>query len=158
MKKKYELNINNKTYKIKASPNDQLLKILRDTLKLTGTKNGCNKGLCGSCTILVNSKAVRACVYTVEKSIGKLIETIEGLADKSELHPLQKAFIDYGAVQCGFCSPGMLMSAKSLLNKNKNPDREAIIKAIKPNLCRCTGYWPIIYAIEAVTLGKYNEK
>ena len=158
MKKNFKLNINNKDYLIKAEPEDKLLKILRDDLRLTGAKNGCDKGLCGSCTILVNGKAVRSCIYSIEKAEGKLLETVEGLAYNNELHPLQQAFIDHGAVQCGFCSPGMLMSAKALLNKNPKPDREAIVKAIKPNLCRCTGYWPIIYAIEAVCQGIYNEK
>ncbi len=127
----------------------KLMDFIREDLNLTGTKNGCDKGICGTCTILVNNIAVKACTKKVKDVIGKEILTIEGLENPDgSLHPLQQAFIDAGAIQCGFCTPGMVLTAHALLLKNNNPSRQEIRKAINPVLCRCTGYQQIINAVE----------
>ncbi len=126
-----------------------LLRLLREKLKLTGTKEGCGIGECGACTVLLDKRPVHSCLVLAPKIEGKHIETIEGLGSREALHPIQKSFIDHGAVQCGFCTPGMLMSAKALLETNSNPSREEVKKAISGHLCRCTGYQQIIEAIEA---------
>lgn len=125
----------------------KLLEYLREDLDLTGTKNGCNIGVCGACTVLVNNQPKRACVLTVKAVVDKTILTIEGMTINGELHPLQKCFLDNNAVQCGFCTPGMVLSAHALLLKNSNPNEKEIRDAIKVNLCRCTGYQQIIKAI-----------
>jgi len=126
-----------------------LLTFLREKLDLTGTKNGCGKGFCGACTVVVNGTARRACRLTVEKLLGAEILTIEGLAgEDGTLHPIQQAFVDAGAIQCGFCTPGMVMSSYALLTKNPHPAREEIRRALSGNLCRCTGYQQIIDAVE----------
>jgi xanthine dehydrogenase molybdenum-binding subunit len=126
-----------------------LLELLRDRLHLTGTKNGCNQGHCGACTVLVNGHAERACVYPAERAHGRQVETIEGLARDGQLHPLQRAFAEHGAVQCGFCTPGLIMAAKALLDRFPDPDEVQIKKALRHNLCRCTGYVKIIAAVQA---------
>ena len=127
-----------------------LLTFLRERLFLKGVKNGCEKGLCGSCTVVIDGRAVRACRSTVGKNIGRSIVTIEGMeAPDGTLHPIQQAFIDAGAIQCGFCTPGMVMNAYALLLKDLSPSREAIRSAMRGNLCRCTGYQQIVDAIEA---------
>jgi selenium-dependent xanthine dehydrogenase len=128
-----------------------LLQVLRDEFHLTGTKNGCGQGQCGACTVIVDGKAVRSCVYLAHRADGKRVETIEGLARDGELHPLQKAFIEHGAIQCGFCTPGMIMAAKALLDAKPRPIREDIYQALERNLCRCTGYAKIIEAILAAS-------
>ncbi len=125
-----------------------LLDVLRDQLLLTGTKEGCGTGECGACTVLVDGKPVLACLTLAINASGKKITTIEGLAVGGRLSPLQRAFVDHGAVQCGFCSPGMILSATALLAKNPSPTREQIQKALEGNLCRCTGYNKIVQAIE----------
>ncbi len=126
-----------------------LLSYLRERRFLTGTKNGCEKGLCGSCTVAVDGKALRACRTPVRKALGASVVTIEGLEGPGgELHPLQRAFIDAGAIQCGFCTPGMVMSAYALLLRDPDPSRDAIRKALKGNLCRCTGYQQIVDAVQ----------
>lgn len=127
-----------------------LLKVLRDELRLTGTKEGCGEGECGACTVIVDEKAVNACLILAVDVGGKTITTIEGLAQDRELHPLQKAFVENGAVQCGFCSPGLIMCSKTLLDMNPQPSEEEIRFAIAGNLCRCTGYVKIVQAIQAV--------
>jgi len=124
-----------------------LLDVLRDNLGLTGAKKGCDLGNCGSCTVLVDGKPVLSCLLLAIEAQGKDIVTIEGLAKNGQLHPLQQAFIDYSALQCGFCTPGMILSAKALLDNNPQPTEEEVKEAISGNLCRCTGYINIIEAI-----------
>lgn len=124
-----------------------LLRALRESLKLTGTKCGCETGDCGACMVIIDGKAVRSCLVRAVNAVGKRIETIEGVSRGSEMHPIQQAFIDAGAVQCGFCIPGMIMSAKALLDKNTSPSEEEVRLAIDHNLCRCTGYENIVRAI-----------
>lgn len=144
------LNINDKTYKVPIEDRDTLLDVLRDKLMLTGTKDACGIGECGACTVLIDEKAVLSCLMLAKDAQGKKIVTIEGLSQEGKLTPLQKAFIEYGAIQCGYCTPGMIMSAVALLNSNNKPTREEIKKALEGNICRCTGYNKIIDAIEAV--------
>lgn len=127
----------------------KLIHYLREELDLTGTKNGCEIGACGACTILIDGKAVRSCVKKVSHMVDREILTIEGMeGTDGSLHPLQQSFLDAGAIQCGFCTPGMVLSSHALLLKNPHPDREEIRKALKPNLCRCTGYQQIVDAVE----------
>ena len=147
MKKEIQLSINRRIYKVAVEPHWTLLDMLRKELGLLGTKRGCDKGDCGTCTVLVNDKPVNACLYLAIRADGKDILTIEGLKTDEGLHPLQKAFIEKGAVQCGFCTPGMLLVAVSLLNKNPNPTEDEVRCAISGNLCRCTGYQHIVNAI-----------
>lgn len=142
------LNINGKKYQQDLKGNETLLEVLRDKLGLTGTKTACEESECGTCTVNVNGKAVLSCITLASALEGERITTIEGLAEGDQLHPLQQAFLDKGAVQCGFCIPGMIMSAKALLDKNPEPTREEIDYALDGNLCRCAGYLKIIEAIE----------
>jgi len=143
-----KLHINNKDYYVNLKGNETLLEVLRDHLGLTGTKTACEESECGTCTVNVNGKAILSCITLAKAIEGDSITTIEGLADGEKLHPLQQAFMDKGAVQCGFCIPGMIMSAKALLDKNNHPTREDIDYALDGNLCRCAGYIKIIEAIE----------
>ena len=132
-----------------------LLQLLRNHLELTGTKEGCGKGECGACTVIVDGKAVNSCLYPAMELEGSEVLTIEGLADaEGNLHPIQEAFVEHGAVQCGFCTPGMLMSAKALLDEKSKPTEEEIRTAIGGNFCRCTGYIQIIEAIMAASKGR----
>jgi selenium-dependent xanthine dehydrogenase len=140
--------VNGEFRKVDLPPKAMLLDVLRDQLKLTGTKKGCGHNACGSCTVIVDGQAVRSCVYPASRADGKRVQTIEGLAEGDRLHPLQQAFIENGAVQCGFCTPGMIMSAKALLDTNPHPRREEIVEALSGNLCRCTGYAKVIEAVE----------
>ena len=142
--------LNGKSTQVEVPPHWTLLKLLREKLGLTGTKEGCGIGECGACTVLMDGMPVNACLVLAPKVEGKEVETIEGLGSRESLHPLQKSFIDHGAIQCGFCTPGILMSAKSLLEENSNPTQEEIKEAISGHLCRCTGYHQIIEAIEAL--------
>ena len=143
------LTVNDKTYEIDVNPDNTLLNVLREILRLTGTKRGCDIGVCGSCTVLVNGEPKRSCVVNMKsvKETDKIL-TIEGLGKDGKLHTIQEAFIKVGAVQCGFCTPGMILSAKALLDKNKTPTRDEIKEALKNNLCRCTGYQQIFEAVE----------
>lgn len=143
------LRINNRNYHLELKGHETLLEVLRDKLGLTGTKTACEESECGTCTVNVNGKAVLSCISLAQTFEGDEITTIEGLAKGDELHPLQQAFLDKGAVQCGFCIPGIIMSAKALLEKNPRPTREEIDYALDGNLCRCAGYLKIIEAIEA---------
>jgi len=147
---KIEFELNGKDIKIEVDKKLTLLHLLRDRLDLTGTKEGCGIARCGSCTVLVDGKAVRSCVLPASSLQGCKVTTIEGLAIDGELDPLQQAFIDNHAVQCGFCTPGMIMSAKALLLKNPDPSEDEILEAISANLCRCTGYKQIVKAIKSI--------
>jgi carbon-monoxide dehydrogenase small subunit len=143
------LTVNKKKYEVTVEPDERLLDTLRDRLNLTGVKEGCSIGECGACTVILDGKAVNSCMVYTFQIDGSEVLTVEGLETNGTLDPLQEAFIDHQAVQCGFCTPGMLMSAKALLNENPNPDRDEIKTAIEGNLCRCTGYQQIIEAIES---------
>lgn len=140
--------VNGKSYEVEVDENQNLLNYLRDELQLYGTKNGCGKAQCGACTLIINGDAKRACTIKMSKVEGAVIETIENLAKGGELHPVQVGFVNTGAIQCGFCTPGMIMSAKALLDKNPNPTKMDIQNALKFNICRCTGYVAIIDAVE----------
>lgn len=142
-----KLNINNRTYELDLKGHETLLEVLRDQLSLTGTKTACEESECGTCTVQVNGKAVLSCITLAGNCVGKEITTIEGLADGDKLHPVQQAFLDDGAVQCGFCIPGMIMSSKALLEKNPKPTQEEIEYALDGNLCRCAGYLKIFDAV-----------
>jgi carbon-monoxide dehydrogenase small subunit len=144
-----ELTVNGEKYNLKVGSQERLLDTLRKKLKLTGTKEGCSVGECGACTVILDDKAVNSCMVLTAQVDGSEIITVEGLESKSGLHPLQKAFIEKQAIQCGFCTPGMLMSALALLNENPQPSKEEIKTALEGNLCRCTGYQQIIEAVEA---------
>lgn len=141
------MKINGKAVEVTAKPTWTLLRILREELRLTGTKKGCEQGDCGACTVIMDGKAVNACLVLALQAESKEIETIEGLGTLDDLHPLQGSFIENGAVQCGYCTPGMLMSGAALLDKNPKPNIDEIKRAISGNLCRCTGYVKIIDAI-----------
>ncbi|MBE3115353.1 MAG: (2Fe-2S)-binding protein [Actinobacteria bacterium] len=141
------LKINGESYQLNVKPNLLLLDLLRYDIGLTGTKRGCDTGECGACTVLLEGRPINSCLMLAVEANEKNILTIEGMAKDGKLHPLQEAFIEKGAVQCGFCTPGMLLSAKALLDANSNPQEEEIKKAIAGNLCRCTGYTKIIKAI-----------
>ncbi len=145
-----ELIVNGEPYQVTVKPADSLLRVIRERLGLMGTKNGCNVGECGACTVLIDGMPVRSCLILAIAAGGKRITTIEGLARGEELHPLQKAFVDYGAIQCGFCTPGMVLSAHALLNEKPDPSEEEIKEALAGNLCRCTGYTKILEAVKAV--------
>ena len=148
MKKIIELNVNRDIYEVAIDIHRTLLEVIRDNLELTGAKQACDQGDCGGCTVLMDGKPVLSCLVLAIEAQGKEIITIEGLAKEGKLDPVQQAFVDKGAIQCGFCSPGMIMSAKALLNKNPSPTEYEIKKAISGNLCRCTGYIKIIEAIK----------
>jgi aerobic carbon-monoxide dehydrogenase small subunit len=142
-----KINVNGRDYKIPAKPWRTLLDVLRNELGFTGTKEGCGTGSCGSCTVLMDGQAVNACLVFVAETKGKGITTIEGISREGKLHPLQQAFIDEGAVQCGFCTPGVILTAKAFLDSNPQPSETEIREAIAGNLCRCTGYDKIVRAI-----------
>jgi carbon-monoxide dehydrogenase small subunit len=142
--------VNSIQYTERIDCNLTLLQFLKDKLLLPGTKEGCGIGECGACTVLMDGKSVLACLVLAPEADGTEIRTIEGEAGEQGLTPLQQAFIDFGATQCGFCTPGMIMSAQELLERNPSPGREEIVEAIAGNLCRCTGYEPIIQAVQAV--------
>ena len=143
--------VNGNEYSIDTDPGKRLLDVLREDLGLTGTKEGCGEGECGACTVIINGKAVNSCLAMVGQMRGAEIITVEGLESDGELDKLQKAFISNGAVQCGYCTPGMLMSSKALLMKNPHPTEEEIRVAISGNLCRCTGYTKIVAAVKEVS-------
>lgn len=145
-----KMTVNGKRYQLEVGSDRSLLEVLREDLNLTGTKKGCDKGDCGACTVLVNGVPVNSCLFLAVQADEQEITTIEGVADGDRLHPIQEAFIKEGAVQCGFCTPGMVLTALALLRRNPNPGREEIQEAISGNLCRCTGYVQIIEAIRSV--------
>ena len=151
MKQIMVLNVNDEFYEVAVEPHRTLLEVLRDTLGLTGTKKGCDEGECGACTVLIDGEAVLSCLLLAVEAQGKRITTIEGLAKDGQLHPLQQAFIDHGAIQCGFCTPGVILSAKALLDRNPKPTEAEVRAAIAGNLCRCTGYVKSVEAILAAS-------
>jgi len=158
MKQAIALNINGDRYDVLVSPNQTLLEVLREELGLTGTKCGCDLGACGACTVLIDGEAYLSCIMLALDAVGKNITTIEGLSQGDDLHPLQKAFIEKGALQCGFCTPGMILTAQAVLNEAERPSEELIRKNLSGNLCRCTGYKKIVEAIAGVSSepGKEN--
>jgi carbon-monoxide dehydrogenase small subunit len=158
MKKELRLTVNGQPYELYVNPKTLLVEVLRDHLGLTGTKRGCNSSSCGACTVLLNGLAVKSCSILALQANGGEVLTVEGLAEGGEMHPLQEAFLDHGAFQCGFCTAGMLMSTKALLDENPKPTREQIKEGIDGNICRCTGYNSIIRAVTAVVNGEYKEK
>ena len=145
---KIRFKLNGEPLEVSVPAHWTLLRLLREQLGLTGTKEGCGIGECGACTILLNGVPVHSCLLLAPKIEGKDVQTIEGVGSREALHPLQQSFIDHGAVQCGFCTPGILLSSKALLKNKPHPTREEVKEAISGHLCRCTGYQPIIEAIE----------
>jgi carbon-monoxide dehydrogenase small subunit len=144
------LNVNGENYEILTEPNRSLLEVVRDELRLTGAKEGCGTGDCGACSMIVDGKLITSCLMLAPEAQGGAIVTIEGIGQDGALHPLQQAFVDRGAVQCGFCIPGMIMAGKALLDANPAPSEAEIRRAISGNLCRCTGYTKIVEAIASV--------
>jgi carbon-monoxide dehydrogenase small subunit len=143
------ITVNGKEYELHVKPSATLLEVIREDLGLTGAKEGCGVGECGACTVIVDGKTVNACLILAIEVEGSQITTIEGLADGERLHPIQQAFVDIGGLQCGFCTPGMILSTKALLDANKNPTDEEIKKGLEGNFCRCTGYTKIIESVKA---------
>ncbi len=144
---KIRFTVNGRKVDREVTADSRLLDLLRDDLHLTGTKEGCGEGECGACTVLIDGKAVNSCLVLAPQADGKDILTVEGLAKGDELHPIQRAFVEKGAVQCGFCTPGFIMSTYALLKESPNPSNEEILTALEGNLCRCTGYTKIIEAV-----------
>ena len=150
MKQVLELSINGDIHEVLVAPNNTLLEVLRDKLGLMGTKRGCDLGACGACTVLIDGEAFLSCVMLAVDAGGKEIMTIEGLAEGGSLHPLQDAFVEKGGLQCGFCTPGMILTAKAILDEEEHPTEDVIKKKMAGNLCRCTGYKKIVEAIQSV--------
>lgn len=150
VKQLIELEINGRVYEVPVNPRDLLADVIRNKVGLTGTKKGCGQGDCGACTVLIDGEPVLSCITLAIACQGKKITTIEGLvAEDGKLHPIQQSFVDHGAVQCGFCTPGMILTSKALLDKNPRPSEEEIKRGIAGNICRCTGYKKIVEAIGA---------
>lgn len=147
--KQIKFSVNGKDYEISVPPQRTLLEVIREELGLTGTKEGCGLGECGACTVIMDGRTVNSCLVLAVEADGKQITTIEGLAKGDELHPIQQAFIDHGGFQCGFCTPGMIMSSKALLDENPSPTEEEIRQGLSGNFCRCTGYTKIIESVKA---------
>jgi len=157
MKKELKFKVNGQPYDIFVEPKKLLVEVLRDLVGLTGTKRGCNSSSCGACTVMLNGMSVKSCSVLALQANGAEVVTVEGLAKGNQLSPLQKAFLDHGAYQCGFCTPGMLMSSTALLTENPKPTKLQIKEGIDGNICRCTGYNSIIRAVTAVVKGEYKE-
>jgi carbon-monoxide dehydrogenase small subunit len=153
VKRELKITVNGDSYHLFVETHHTLLDVIRDEIGLTGTKSGCEMGECGACTVLLNGEPVNSCLVLAHEADGQEITTIEGLAQGDKLDPIQDAFIKHGAVQCGYCTPGMILTAKALLAKNPKADRAAIEKGLRGNLCRCTGYVKIVEAVEAVRDG-----
>ena len=154
MKKQITLTVNGEEHSVEIESNRLLLQVLRDTLGLTGTKEGCSIGVCGACSVIIDGRLVSSCLTLAAGCQGKKIETIEGLAKDGQLHPLQQAFIEYGGFQCGICTPGQIMAAKALLDENPHPSEDEVKEWMSGNLCRCTGYYKILQSVMAVVNGK----
>lgn len=148
------IRVNGRAYRVATAPHRTLLEVVREDLHLTGAKQGCGTGDCGACSMIVDGKLINSCLVLAPEVDGVEITTIEGLAEDGRLHPLQQAFIDHGAVQCGYCIPGMILAAKALLDANPHPTEGEIRRAIAGNLCRCTGYAKVVEAIAAVARGE----
>ena len=146
-KKRLAMRLNGESIEVAIEPSTTLLNVLRDILDLTGTKESCGRGDCGACTVILDGKAVDSCITPAMKAMNREVLTIEGLGSPGKLHPLQQAFVEHGAVQCGFCTPGMILAAKALLDENPSPSEEEVRVAISGNLCRCTGYVKIVEAV-----------
>jgi aerobic carbon-monoxide dehydrogenase small subunit len=158
MKQLIELNINGRVYEIPVDPRDLLVDVVRKKVGLTGTKKGCGQGDCGACTVLLDGKAVLSCLTLAIACQGKSINTIEGLvSEDGQLHPIQQSFVDQGAVQCGFCTPGMILTTKALLDRTPQPSEEEIKRGLAGNICRCTGYKKIVEAVEAASESMASE-
>ena len=157
MKKELKIKVNGQPYELFVKPKTLLSEVLRNELGLTGTKRGCNSSSCGACTVMLNGMAVKSCSILAVQANDCEIITVEGLAKGNQLNPLQRAFLDHGAYQCGFCTPGMLTSSTALLTENPKPTKLEIKEGIDGNICRCTGYNSIIRAITAVVNGEYKE-
>jgi len=153
VKRLIELNVNGELYEVAIQQHRTLAEVLREELDLIGTKEACNQGDCGSCTVILDGKTVTACLILAVEADGRDVRTIEGISDGGELNPVQKAFVEYGAIQCGFCTPGMVMSATALLEENPNPTEDEVRMGIAGNICRCTGYTKIVEAILALSEG-----
>ncbi|MBI4329935.1 MAG: (2Fe-2S)-binding protein [Chloroflexi bacterium] len=149
MKQTIDLDINGENRQLQIDCHRTLLQVLRDQLRLTGTKEGCDTGNCGACTVLADGKPILSCLTLAVEAQGKKIVTIEGMANHGQLHPIQQAFIDHGAIQCGYCTPGMILSARALLDRNPRPSLQDVKDGMYGNLCRCTGYTRIVQAIQA---------
>jgi len=154
MKRPITLKVNGESYEIEIEPNRSLLYALREDLELTGTKEGCSIGVCGACSVIVDGRLVSSCLTLAVACAGKEITTIEGLAKDGELHPLQRAFVEYGGLQCGICTPGQIIAAKALLDENPRPTEEQVKEWMSGNLCRCTGYYKILESVMAVVENK----
>ncbi|MEL7566689.1 MAG: (2Fe-2S)-binding protein [Dehalobacterium sp.] len=154
----FSAKINGEQISVEISPKLRLVDLLRDVLGLTGTKEGCGEGECGACTVIVDGKTVNSCLLLAMQVAGKDIITIEGLGKGGRISPIQQAFLDQGAVQCGYCTPGMILSAKALLDANASPSRKEIAKALSGNVCRCTGYEKIIDAVEDAAKRLINKE
>lgn len=150
MKQQLHFTVNGESHELEVEPNRTLLEVLRTDLGLTAAKNGCNMSVCGTCSVILDGRIVNSCSVLALEAKGKSVTTLEGLGTAENPHPLQKAFIEYGAIQCGFCTPGMLLSAKVLLDENPMPTESEVRRALMGNLCRCTGYAKIVEAIKAV--------
>ena len=157
MKEKIQFELNGKPVSLETDPDQTLLWVIRSNLNLTGTKYGCGEGYCGACTVLIDNEAVRSCSTKIGEVAGKKVVTIEGLANGEELHPFQKAFVEHDALQCGYCTPGMIMNAVGLLNQNPNPSREDIIWGMEGNLCRCGAHNRILDAVQSAANAMKNK-
>ena len=158
VKKELRLTVNGQPYELSIKPRTLLVEVLRKDLGLTGTKRGCESSSCGICTVILNGMAVKSCSILALQADGAEVVTVEGLANGNKLHPLQRAFLDYGAYQCGFCTAGMLTSASAFLQENPKPTEEQMREAIDGNICRCTGYNSIVRAMKAVVNGEDKEE
>jgi len=157
MKEKIQFELNGKPVSLETDPDQTLLWVIRSNLNLTGTKYGCGEGYCGACTVLIDNEAVRSCSTKIGEVAGKKVVTIEGLANGEELHPVQKAFVEHDALQCGYCTPGMIMNAVGLLNQNPNPSREDIVWGMEGNLCRCGAHNRILDAVQSAANDMKNK-
>ncbi|MCG6879120.1 MAG: (2Fe-2S)-binding protein [Deltaproteobacteria bacterium] len=151
MKSVIELKINGDTHEVLVAPNETLLEVLRDRIGLMGTKRGCDLGSCGACTVLINGETALSCIMLAMDAVGKEIQTIEGMEEAGHLHPIQAAFVEKGGLQCGFCTPGMIMTAKAVLDEEEHLTEDILKKKMAGNLCRCTGYKKIVEAVMSVS-------